>query len=228
MDEETKGAPYEDLKDMVDEYGHQKGEDLLTDPAAVAAAAEKVEHEVAADHAARLKASREERGFTLDELADRTGIDRETLAKVETGETFLPLGHLIKLSKVLSMRMADVISEGQEAFTIVRADRRQSVARFGQAKETKHGYEYASLAPGKKDRKMEPFIVTLYPASTDEASVHDGQEFIYVLEGEMEAVVGDTRDLLGPGDAIYYDSTTKHLVRAYGDKPAKILAVLIS
>jgi len=228
MDEEKKGTAYEDLTDMVDQYGHHKGDDFLTDPAAVAAAAEKVERDVAADHATRLKATREERGFTLDELADRTGIDRDTLAQVEAGETFLPLGHLIKLSKVLSMRMADVISEGREDFTIVRADQRKSVARFGQAKETRHGYEYESLAPGKKDRKMEPFIVTLYPSTADELSVHDGQEFIYVLEGEMDVVIGDNRDVIGPGDAIYYDSTTKHLVKAHGDKPAKILAVLIS
>lgn len=228
MNEEKKGSSYEDLTDMVDHYGHQRGEDLLTDPAAVAASARKVEREVEAEHGPKFKAYREERGFTLDELAERTGIDRDTLAQVEAGETFLPLGHLIRLSKVLSMRMADVISEGREEFTIVRAGGRKSVARFGQAKETKHGYEYESLAPGKRDRKMEPFIVTLYPSAADEPSTHDGQEFIYVLEGEMEAIVGDTRDVLSPGDAIYYDSTTKHLVRAYGDKPAKILAVLTS
>ena len=79
MNEEKKGSSYEDLTDMVDQYGHQRGEDLLTDPAAVAAAAEKVELDVEADHGAKFKAFREERGFTLDELADRTGIDRNTL-----------------------------------------------------------------------------------------------------------------------------------------------------
>ena len=53
-------------------------------------------------------------------------------------------------------------------------------------------------------------------------------EFIYVLEGEMEVFVEETRDVLRPGDAIYYDATSKHLVRAHGDKDAKILAVLVS
>ena len=75
---------------------------------------------------------------------------------------------------------------------------------------------------------MQPFIVTLMPAAADEPSSHDGQEFIYVLDGEMEVVVGDTRDVLKAGDAVYYDSTTIHLVKAHGDKPARILAVLTS
>jgi quercetin dioxygenase-like cupin family protein len=135
---------------------------------------------------------------------------------------------LIRLSKALSMRMADFISTGQESFSIVRADQRQSFARFGKAKEAKRGYEYESLAPNKKDRAIEPFIVTLNPAGEDELSSHDGQEFIYVLEGHMEVVIGDTREILGPGDAVYYDSTDTHLVRAHGDKPARILAVLVS
>jgi quercetin dioxygenase-like cupin family protein len=84
------------------------------------------------------------------------------------------------------------------------------------------------LAPGKKDRMMEPFIVTLHPAVSDEPSTHDGQEFIYVLEGEMEVMVEGAREVLKPGDSVYYDSTSTHLVKAHGDKPAKILAVLIS
>jgi len=228
MDEERKDSPYKDLRETVDQYSEHKGDDLLTDPTAVAESARKVEIENALDYGARLKATREERGFTLAELSVRTGISEDSLARVESGETVLPLGQLIRLSKVLSLRMADVISIGTEPFTIVRADQRQAFARFGETKQANHGYEYESLAPGKKDRKMEPFIVTLHPASADEPSTHDGQEFIYVLEGEMEAVVEDKRDVLKPGDAIYYDSTSRHLVRAHGDKPAKILAVLIS
>ena len=141
---------------------------------------------------------------------------------------FCRWGQLIKLSKALSLKMSDVISTGQEAFTIVRSGQRQSFARFGKSKEDSHGYEYEALAPNKRDRIMEPFIVTLQPAASDEPSSHDGQEFIYVLEGEMEVVVDDARDVLKPGDAVYYDSTSTHLVRAHGDKPAKILAVLVS
>ena len=74
---------------------------------------------------------------------------------------------------------------------------------------------------------MEPFLVTLEYAETElERSTHDGQEFIFVLQGKMEVRLGDEIHLLEPGDAIYYDSTVPHLVKCHGEKTTKILAVL--
>ena len=228
MEEKKNAMSYEEFQETASDHGEDKGPDFLTDPAAIAKASEKAERERAVSHGDMLRAAREKRGFSLDELAARTGISRDALAQVEVGEFMLPLGQLIKLSKALSLRMADVISTGKESFTIVRSDQRLSFSRFGKAREASCGYEYESLAAGKKDRAMEPFIVTLHSSGADELSSHDGQEFIYVLDGEMEVVIEDTRDILKPGDSVYYDSTSMHLVKAHGVKPAKILAVLIS
>lgn len=228
MDEETRDVTYESFREAAEEYGDDRGDDLLTDAAAMAAAKKEAAIKDAVSHGDTVRESRKRQGFTLEELSEKTGIDTDVLAQLEAGEAVLPLGQLIRLSKALSLKMSDVISPGLESFTIVRADQRMAFARFGKAKESSHGYEYEALAPTKKDRIMEPFIVTLHPAASDEPSTHDGQEFIYVLEGQMEVMVEDTLDVLGPGDAVYYDSTSIHRVRAYGDKPAKILAVLVS
>lgn len=228
MPEDKEATVYEAFREAVDEYSDHKGDDLLTDPAAVAAAQEQAEEQEAVTPAQNLRAAREKQGFSIQELAQKTGIPQRELEQVEAGQTMLPLGQVIKLSKILSLKMADMISIGDKSFTIVRAGQRSEVQRFGKAKQASHGYEYVSLAPGKRDRLMEPFLVTLHPASSDEPSSHDGQEFIYVLEGEMEVIVDDARDVLKHGDSIYYDSSTTHLVRAHGDKPARILAVLIS
>ncbi|MGB6066766.1 MAG: XRE family transcriptional regulator [Desulfomonilaceae bacterium] len=229
MDDRNNVSSYDDFREAVSGYGEeQEGHDLLTDPHALAAAKERAEDEKAISHGHKLRAVREKRGYSVAELAAKTGIEVDALARLEAGEAFLPLGQLIRLSKALSLKMSDVISTGEEAFTIVRAGERSRFSRFGKAKQASHGYEYESLAPDKKDRMMEPFIVTLQPAASDEPSSHDGQEFIFVLDGEMEVMVEGTRDVLRPGDAIYYDSTSMHLVKAHGDKPAKILAVLVS
>jgi mannose-6-phosphate isomerase-like protein (cupin superfamily)/ribosome-binding protein aMBF1 (putative translation factor) len=228
MTEDKNEKAYEDISEAVDGFtGHGHEHDFLTDPDAEAAATRKEEMESAVNHGANLRTVREEKGFSLEELAEKTGIEKNVLELVEAGEDILPLGRLIKLSKALSLRMEDVVSKGKEPFTIVRAHQRPTTSRYGKAKEESHGYEYESLAPSKKDRRMEPFIVTLHPASSDEPSTHDGQEFIYVLEGEMEVFVEDTREVLKAGDAVYYDSTSTHLVRAFGDKPTKIIAVLL-
>jgi quercetin dioxygenase-like cupin family protein len=111
-------------------------------------------------------------------------------------------------------------------YTVVRAHERKKVARFASGTKKRHGYEYESLAAEKGDRAMEPFLVTLHPTDVLEMSTHDGQEFIYVLEGSMEARIGDKVEILEAGDAIYYDSTEPHLVRCHGEGPTKILAVL--
>ena len=74
---------------------------------------------------------------------------------------------------------------------------------------------------------MEPFLVTLEPSETEEErSTHDGQEFIFVVQGQMEVRLGEEIHILEPGDSIYYDSTVPHLVKCHGKETTKILAVL--
>ena len=87
---------------------------------------------------------------------------------------------------------------------------------------------YEALGLDKKDRRMEPFIVTLEPATvkTSKNSAHEGEEFIFVLEGEMEVILGDHTDVLYPGDSIYYDSAIPHRVQCHQEKVTRILAVL--
>lgn len=175
----------------------------------------------------RVAAIRKEKGLSLEDLASRTGMDVQTLSRIEKDQYTPPLGELIRLGKALETRMGYFIAPSAPTpYTIVRAHERKRVARFASGTKKKHGYEYESLAPDKADRAMEPFLVTLHPTDVLEMSTHDGQEFIYVLEGSMEARIGDKVEVLQAGDAIYYDSTQPHLVRCSGEGPTRILAVL--
>jgi len=171
---------------------------------------------------------REERGLTDEDVCQRTGLDPEELGRIETDATSPPLGVLIRIAKALDMKLGRFLSSGAtKPFAIVRKENRRVIARFTSAKDNAYGYTYESLAPDKKDRHMEPFMVTLMPSSgKKELSTHAGQEFIYVLEGDMEVALDDKTEILHPGDSIYYDSTVPHLVRCHGDKETVILAVL--
>ena len=77
---------------------------------------------------------------------------------------------------------------------------------------------------------MIPFLVTISPdhtAGTIHApNTHEGQEFNYVLEGEVEITVGKKTTVLRPGDSVMIDSTMPHALRALGDKDAKIIAII--
>ena len=176
----------------------------------------------------RVREAREKRDLSLQDIARRTDIDVELLSQIEEGEVAPPLGTIIKLAKALEMKMGYFISgEGETPYTIVRRDARKVISRYDSKKVKHYGYEYESLAPHKKDRHMEPFLVTLAPAETDEErSAHDGQEFIFVLQGRMEVRLEEETHILEPGDAIYYDSTVPHLVKCHGNETTKILAVL--
>ena len=176
----------------------------------------------------RAREMREKRGLSLQDISQRTGIALSMLKEIEDETVSPPLGMVIKLAKSLEMKMGYFIS-GEEylSYTIVRRNDRKVISRYDSESGKYYGYEYEALAPHKRDRHMEPFMITLAPAGTEEErSTHDGQEFIYVLEGGVEVRLGGEVHILEPGDAIYYDSTAPHLVKCRGDEPARILAVL--
>ncbi len=177
----------------------------------------------------RIKMIREDKGIELDELSAMTGISPSVLLQVENHMESPSLGMLLKLSKALDVPLSAFFGEeeGQD-FTIVRKEERKQVARYGSEDGSFYGYTYESLGYGMANRHMEPFIVTIEPTTQKEnPSVHEGEEFIYVLEGEMEIQLGEFRDILQPGDSIYYKAKIPHLVRAAGNKSLKILAVLL-
>jgi quercetin dioxygenase-like cupin family protein/DNA-binding transcriptional regulator YiaG len=175
----------------------------------------------------RIRRVRKMRGLAIKDLSSRTGIDTATLEHIESGDIVPALGQLAKLGRALDMKMGYFISPGiDKLMTVVRKHERRPISRYGETKSIECGYFYESLAPEKANRLMEPFIVTLVPTDVEEFSTHAGQEFIYVLEGEMKVQVGDQVDFLKPGDAVYYDSNQRHCVRCAGTTAAKILAVL--
>ena len=206
---------------------HEESGDLITDHSHFRVHETPAKGSTRESLGSRIRRTREMRGLTLQDLSSRSGISIETLERVESHRMIPPLGELIKLGKALEMKMGYFISPGVEKpMTVVHADKRPAVSRHGKKRSEEYGYSYESLAPEKANRFMEPFLITMVPTEVTELSSHDGQEFIFVLEGEIRAQVMDQVEILRPGDAVYYDSSNLHLVKCHGDKPAKILAVL--
>lgn len=177
----------------------------------------------------RIRELRESKGLSLQDMANRTGYSSALLSQVENHFISPPLGGLIKIAKALEVKVGTFFGdEPRESYAIVRKDERKHISRFASKEGVSYGYSYESLGFDKKDRQMEPFLVTLEPATvkSEKLSSHDGEEFIFVLEGEMEAILGDHKDVLHAGDCIYYDSAIPHKVQCHREVPTKILAVL--
>ncbi len=175
----------------------------------------------------RVRRAREMHSLTIQELSDQTGIDADMLGRVEANRAIPPLGDLVKLGKALETGMGYLVSPGTDRpVTVVRADQRKEASRHFGKKGARYGYLYESLAPGKAKRSMEPFVVTLTPSEAVRPSTHDGQEFLFVIQGQILVQVGGQKERLEPGDAVYYDSTEPHFVQCIECREAKILAVI--
>jgi len=174
----------------------------------------------------RVKKLREEKGLSVTELSNITGFDVELLTSIEKKEVQPQLGTIIKLSKALDSAFSRVVSgAGNKMYSITRKNEQKTVARSTSAKSKKQLYAYKSLAPEVLGRHMEALIVQLEEKPDSDRSVHEGEEFIYVLNGIVVLDIGEESFELEPGDSVYYLSTTPHLVAGKGGQ-ATILAVL--
>jgi len=179
----------------------------------------------------KIKRLREDSAVSLTDLAERTGLSSAVLSQVENHLVSPPLGTLIRIAKALEVKPAYFFDEHPDKFfTLVRKDERKPVSRFASKRGVQYGYAYESLGHDLKDRHMEPFLVTLEPTTvaSPKASSHEGEEFLFVLEGRVEVTLDEHSDVLTPGDAIYYNSGIPHLVRTKGEDKALILAVIYS
>lgn len=177
----------------------------------------------------KIKMLRCDRGMTLGEVAEASGIPVETLRAIEDLTVSPPLGHIVSLAKVFRKTLGELFGDSADSpYCIVRGDSRQKVQRFSSSASDSSGYSYESLGHQKQNRQMEPFLVTLAPTKSAQLTPnqHVGEEILFVLEGQVEVRLQDHTDILNPGDSIYYDSTLPHVVSCHGSQPARILAVI--
>ena len=176
----------------------------------------------------KIKQLREDKALSLEELAQRLGISPSVLSQIENHLISPPLGTLIKLARALEVNISEFFGGEGKAYSLVRKNERKKVSRFASKNGIKYGYSYEALGYDKKDRHMEPFIVTLERTEMEPKglSTHPGEEFLYVLEGKVMVQLGDHTDILEPGDSIYYDASFPHRVSCYEGEQAKIVAVI--
>jgi len=175
---------------------------------------------------ARIKNLRKEKGLSLDELSKLTGFEVELLDRIEKDEVQPQLGTVIKLSKALDSAFGRIVSGvGNKIYSITRKNERKVISRSTSHKGQRKVYTYMSLAPEVKGRHMEALLVQLEEDPEEEISVHEGEEFIFALDGVVKMKIGQDAFDLEPGDSVYYLSTTPHHISAKSGK-ATILAVL--
>ncbi|MBL9066772.1 MAG: helix-turn-helix transcriptional regulator [Sphingopyxis sp.] len=180
-----------------------------------------------------MKSIRSRNGWTLKEMSAKSGIPVSTLSKVEHDRLTLSYDKLQQLSQRLSIRMSDLFAE-DEGDTAPRVTGRRSVGTIDQAvRVTTDNYDYHYLCTDLRQKRMIPIITRIRAHSASEFGElvrHQGEEFIYVLEGAIE-IHTEFYDpvALKTGEGIYLDSSMGHAyVVADGFDEALVLGVCSS
>lgn len=179
------------------------------------------------DIGSQVRALRNRRDLTLQDLADLTGLSKPNLSQIENNLVTPPIATLLKIAAALGVSIG-YFFQGvgpDSSMVVVRKADRYGVAKGPHISHI--GYQYEPLAYPKVDKTMEPFIVHMEEREA-EAIVynnHRGEEFLYVLEGKIEFRRGDTVVLLEEGDSLYFDSVVPHGYRGIGGT-AKTLVII--
>ena len=180
----------------------------------------------------KIKAIRESKNLSIEEISESSGLSKEQIISIEEGQNLPSLGPLIKIARALGVRLGTFMDDNDALGPVVcrAADRERasSISFSNGATDARKHMEYHPLAQQKAGRHMEPFVIDINPEDTPEfqLSAHEGEEFIYVMQGEVEIVYGKEKYTLMAGDSIYYDSIVKHHLHGALGKSAKILALV--
>jgi len=172
--------------------------------------------------AALLRAHRRRAGLTLDALAERTGLTKSYLSKVERGLRTPSIAVALKIAGALDADVSQLFSDNPDD-TVVTLERRSQRARVdgGDGRAV-----YDPVATRMIGKSMQPFVIhpTIYP-ETDYME-HPGEEFIYVTAGAVEVTLADQLIQLEEGDSLYFDANTPHRVRSVSPERAVVVVVV--
>ena len=177
--------------------------------------------------ALRIKQTRELMGYSIAEMALKTGVTQKDYGEYESGKRDFNFTFIYKCAKAFNVDPTDLLKGSSPTLTgyeLTKKGEGLPITRLG-------GYTYKNLAAMFKNKTTEPFWVKI-PYSEEDLekphyATHSGQEFDIVIKGRMKAFIGDNVEILEEGDTIYYNSTTPHALAAMDGEDVEIYAMVM-
>lgn len=167
----------------------------------------------------KLNALRKRKGLTLQQLSDGSGLSPAFLSQVEREQTSLSVSSLASIARALEVSPSYFFPPPQRNGTVVRGYDRHPF-RMDEAEVI-----YARLGGSYEGRTLEPLIATYPPGYLSELSSHRGEEFYYVLDGQLVVTLDDDEYVLHANDSMQFSSTLPHRLANPGETPAHVIAV---
>ncbi len=179
--------------------------------------------------ASRIRELREIQNLTAQQMAKKTDVTVEEYLSCEQGKSDLNFAFIYRCAMALSVNVTDIIegySPNLKSYSVTRAGLGQKVAQA-------HGMTYYNLAYAFQNRIAEPLYVrSIYDENAQnqdiELTTHEGQELDIVIEGNLMVQVGEHKEILGPGDTIYFDSDKPHGMIAVNGKDCVFYAIVLN
>lgn len=166
----------------------------------------------------KIKRVRTEKKMSLDRVANETGFSVAYLKEIEAGKTMPPVGALLQISKALEIDSGSLLKESE-------SDRKSRARAYIKRTES---YAYSTLTPGAEHKHLKAFKVTVEARQHHQGVGyhHEGEEFVYVLKGEVEVTVGEHVNRLKKGDSLHFNSGVQHKLRSVSDETADLIVVI--
>jgi len=179
----------------------------------------------------KIKQLREDLKIPAHEVASAADIDETKLSHIESGKSNPSMSTLIRIARRLGVRPGTILDGTEGSNPVVATKSGEGSVVLGQDNNMgaeRGNMSFISLAQNKKDRNMEPYVVTVSHVEKAQGvpSSHEGEEFLYILEGKVTIHYGNQTYSLSEGDSIYYDSVVQHIISSAAPcTTAKVLAV---
>jgi transcriptional regulator with XRE-family HTH domain len=154
-----------------------------------------------------IKEARLAKEMTLEDLSSKCGYSKALISRIENNSVSPSITSLAEISAALGLKLHDVFASlDDEEPIVVRKDARRNFSQM----DGKQVVEF--LSNGAFSKKMQPVLISSEDGALlpRERATHSGEEFLHVLQGKAEVVVGERRFILGPGDSIHFKASIPH------------------
>lgn len=168
----------------------------------------------------KIKKIRTERKLTHENLANETGFSVEQIQSIESGAVIPSVGNLLQLAKALRVDSGFLLRDEEQSLE----NRKEAYI-----KRTEN-YAYESLTGGAENKHLKAFKVLIDPRKMHEGVgyCHEGEEFVYVIKGSIEIMVGDHKNSLNEGESLHFNSGIKHQITNISGKATEMIVVIYS
>lgn len=173
----------------------------------------------------KLKKSRNEKGMSLRELAMKVELSASFLSQIEQGKASPSIENLKKIANTLDVRVSYLIEDEDDEIKNIQYIKENEM-RYLESRGS--NIRMALLMPSNKEKNMEPIIyeIGINGESGRDFYSHGGEEFIYIIEGELDVYIADKKYKLFKGDSLYFKSHLQHRFKNTSKKQVKALWVV--